>query len=177
MNKPRRQSKVRTSPRWNRLISARALGILLGVTVMMFVIGYFVAVRVLFPPLPEPENGIAVPSVKGQTVEQAQQTLRALGLRLTEVTEIEHESEPIGVITAQSPLPGQQLREMGVVRVAISAGLPAPAPIALPDSAPIPSNDSTSLEPAFAPAPDSVVWSVPAPADSTVVSDSISSFR
>ncbi|HEX6558401.1 MAG TPA: PASTA domain-containing protein, partial [Longimicrobiales bacterium] len=35
-----------------------------------------------------------------------------------------HPSRPRGVIIAQSPLPGQQLRTAGAVRLAISAGKP-----------------------------------------------------
>lgn len=176
MNKPRSKPKVRTSPRWNRFISLKAAGIILGVTVLMFVIGYVVAVRILFPPLAEPETGIIVPSLRGKTVQGAQEMLRELGLRVTEVTEIEHPTEPQGLVTAQSPLPGQQLREMGAVRLAISAGpppLPAPAPEVIPSPPPSPSPSPDSV----GPGPDSVVWSVPPPADSAAPPDSVSFFR
>jgi beta-lactam-binding protein with PASTA domain len=165
---------VHASPRWNRIMSLKALGILAGVTLLMFVIGYFTAVRILFPPLEEPENGIVVPDLAGQTVEGAQRTLRALGLRVTEVMAIEHPTEPEGLVTAQSPLPGQQLREMGAVRLAVSAGaLPVRAAVPVPDSSTAPAPPAApASEPA--PAPDSVIWTVPPPADSAAPPDSVS---
>src|SRR5687767_4807242 len=153
MNDSESKPVVHASPRWNRLMSLKAFGILIGTTLLMFMIGYFTAVRILFPPLAEPENGIVVPDLAGQTVQAAQRTLRELGLRVTEVMEIEHPSQREGLVTAQSPLTGQQLREMGAVRLAISAGLPPARPaIPLPDSsrAPAPSPEPT---PAPVPAP------------------------
>src|SRR5688500_518046 len=174
MNDSESKPVVHASPRWNRLMSLKAFGILVGTTLLMFVIGYFTAVRILFPPLAEPANGIVVPDLAGQTVPAAQQTLRELGLRVTEVMEIEHPSQREGLVTAQSPLPGQQLREMGAVRLAVSAGAP-PAPAALP--VPVPDTllkPAPAPAPALAPAPDSVRWSVPPPADSVAPPDSVS---
>jgi serine/threonine-protein kinase len=78
----------------------------------------------LFPPLPEPENGIIVPRLTGLSVPAAEARLRQLGLRVTESTQIAHPTQPPGLIIAQSPLPGQQLRQLGSVRLAVSAGLP-----------------------------------------------------
>jgi serine/threonine-protein kinase len=97
---------------------------MLGALVVTFAISYVVTVRVLFPPLPEPEAGIVVPSLRGLSVAEAENQLRQLQLRLAEVSDIAHPSQPAGTIVAQSPLAGQQLRELGSVRVAISAGLP-----------------------------------------------------
>lgn len=173
MNDAPSKPVVHASPRWNRIMSLKAFGILAGVTLLMFVIGYFTAVRILFPPLEEPENGIVVPDLAGQTVEGAQRTLRELGLRVTEVMAIEHPTEREGLVTAQSPLPGQQLRELGAVRLAVSAGAP-PAPAALP--VPVPDTLAPAPEPAPppAPAPDSVRWTVPPPADSAAPPDSVS---
>lgn len=142
-----------------RKLPWKLIGIFALSAIVMFGVGYLLAVRVLFPPPPEPENGIAVPSVTGMTVKQAQDALRALSLRLTEVTEIEHPSVPEGLVIAQSPLAGQQLRELAAVRVAISAGpakVPAPqAPPVLPEPEPEITPDSVP-----APAPDTVADSV-----------------
>ncbi|HEX6560270.1 MAG TPA: PASTA domain-containing protein, partial [Longimicrobiales bacterium] len=102
-----------------RIVGLTAAGVL-----VMFAIGYLVAVRVLFPPLPEPENGIVVPSLTGLTVPAAEARLRQLDLRVTDVVQLAHPSRPRGVIIAQSPLAGQQLRTAGAVRLAISAGKP-----------------------------------------------------
>ena len=100
------------------------VAIALGILLLTFGIGYLVAVRLLFPPLPEPEVGIAVPDVRGQRVWAADRQLRPLGLVAGDITELAHPTESPGIIIAQSPLPGQQLRSGGTVRFAVSAGAP-----------------------------------------------------
>lgn len=102
----------------------KIVGIMAGIVVVTFGIGYLVAVLILFPPISEPENGIVVPSVLGSDVPSAEAQLSTMGLRVTEVIEIAHPSQPPGTIVAQSPLPGQQLRTAGAVTVGISAGPP-----------------------------------------------------
>ena len=109
-----------------RRVPWRLIGISFTCALVMFVIGYFIAVRLLFPPLPAPKNGIVVPRLAGMTVEQAEQKLRALGLRITETIDIVHPTQPRGIIIAQSPLAGQQLRAAGAVQVGVSAGPPRP---------------------------------------------------
>jgi beta-lactam-binding protein with PASTA domain len=104
--------------------SARLIGISAGLALLMFAVGYFFAVRVLFPPLPEPKNGIVVPRLSGLLVPAAEAKLASIGLRVSDVVEIAHPSQPPGVIVAQNPLPGQQLRTAGAVTVAVSSGLP-----------------------------------------------------
>ncbi len=95
-----------------------------GVLVATFGIGYVVATRILFPPLPEPENGIAVPDLRGVVVAEASARLEPLGLRRGDQIPIAHPNQPPGIIIAQSPLPGQQLRQGDSVTVAVSSGLP-----------------------------------------------------
>jgi serine/threonine-protein kinase len=103
----------------------KAVAITLGVLVATFGIGYLVATRMLFPPLPAPENGIVVPDLGGTHVSQVNKTLSPLGLRLASgEVRVAHPSQPPGIVVAQDPLPGQQLRAGGVVRVAVSGGLP-----------------------------------------------------
>jgi serine/threonine-protein kinase len=103
----------------------KKVGIAFGVLLLTFGLGYFIAARLLFPPLPEPVNGIAVPSVAGLTADDARIRLDALGLTVSDVYEIAHPDERTGLIVAQSPLPGQQLRRGDEVRVAVSAGPPS----------------------------------------------------
>jgi serine/threonine-protein kinase len=99
--------------------------IALGVLVATFGISYLVATRILFPPLPEPEKGIVVPNLSGVLLAEADRRLEPLRLtRGREVIEVAHPSKPPGIVIAQSPLPGQQLREGGTVQVAVSGGLP-----------------------------------------------------
>jgi serine/threonine-protein kinase len=99
---------------------------LIGVAVLVgtFGMGYLIATRILFPPLPEPENGIVVPDLRGVVVTEATNRLEPLGLRRGDEIRIAHPNQPPGMIVAQSPLPGQQLRHGGVVTVAVSSGLP-----------------------------------------------------
>lgn len=95
-----------------------------GILLLTFGIGYVVAARVLFPPLPEPEDGIVVPDLTGNTTDAARSKLQALGLAVSETMSIAHPTQPPGVVVAQSPLPGQQLRSGGQVRLGLSGGLP-----------------------------------------------------
>lgn len=95
-----------------------------GVLAGTFALGYLVATRILFPPLPEPENGIAVPDLHGVVITDLNARIQPLGLRSGEEIRVAHPNQPPGIIIAQSPLPGQQLRTGGVVTVAISSGLP-----------------------------------------------------
>ena len=65
----------------------KAILIGLGLLVLTFGVGYFVAARILFPPLPEPENGIVVPDLSGQMAREADRQLRPLGLQSGGVVE------------------------------------------------------------------------------------------
>lgn len=112
--KPRRRGL-----RWRALLPA-----LLVALVLPFAIGYAVAVLVLFPAPAVQGVGIPVPELVGIERTRAQETVRALGLAGLEVTELPHPTRPRGVVTAQSPIPGQQLRAGAVVRVAVSSGAP-----------------------------------------------------
>ena len=100
--------------------------ILVGLAVLLgtFGIGYLAATRILFPPLPEPENGIAVPDLRGVAVSEVNTRLGPLELRSGDEIAIAHPNQPPGIIIAQSPLPGQQLRQGGVVTLGVSSGLP-----------------------------------------------------
>jgi beta-lactam-binding protein with PASTA domain len=89
-----------------------------------FVVGYLVASLVIFPAPDVVGDGISVPSLEGMTATEAEGRLTALGLRLTQVTRLPHPDVREGDITAQAPLPGQQLRSGGSVRVAVSSGVP-----------------------------------------------------
>jgi len=96
----------------------------IGVAAVTFLAGYFVAVRVLFPPLPVPADGTVVPALTGLGFNEADAELRAVGLALGDTLGMPHGTVPPGIIVAQDPLPGQQLRPGDRVRVGISTGLP-----------------------------------------------------
>jgi eukaryotic-like serine/threonine-protein kinase len=125
----RRQPKSRKSGRGrrgpNRPGRWRPLLWLLPVAaVVPFVIGYVLAVYVMFPPTEASGAGVPVPHLTGRTVLDAQTELAMAGLGALEVTELPHPTAAPGVVVAQSPLPGQQLRPGAGVRVAISRGRP-----------------------------------------------------
>lgn len=95
-----------------------------------FAIGYMVAVFLLFPPREVRGAGIEVPRLIGLELDRAREDARAAGLGDLEVTRLPHQDRPAGIVTAQSPLEGQELRAGATVRVAVSAGRPR---VAIPD--------------------------------------------
>ena len=103
---------------------------LIGVPVALvvpFVLGYFIAVRVLFPPPEVTSAGIIVPDLIGRDAIEAGRLVTAAGLGALEPTELPHPTAPSGQVIAQSPLPGQQLRSGATVLVAVSGGRPRAA--------------------------------------------------
>lgn len=123
----RRRSTRASRPRSRRTAGRRWLwvpALVLGVVVVAFGLGYLVAVRVVYPPGEVSGEGIAVPRLIGMDVNEASRALAASRLGRLESTELPTADAPPGRITAQDPLPGQQLREGGVVRVAVSSGAP-----------------------------------------------------
>ncbi|HSJ07905.1 MAG TPA: PASTA domain-containing protein [Longimicrobiales bacterium] len=113
---PRRATKT-DRPWWRPVIIAVAIAL-----VVPFAVGYLLAVFVVFPPAEHATSGIAVPDLVGHSAEEAQRELAAAGLGPVEVTEMPHPTAAAGLIVAQSPLPGQQLRAGASVVVALSAG-------------------------------------------------------
>jgi len=96
-----------------------------GVLVIPFGGGYLVATRILFPKPPVVAEGTSVPQLVGHTVAGAEQDLAAVGLGSVITTPLPNGTVPEGLITAQSPLAGQQLRPGAQVRVAVSSGVPS----------------------------------------------------
>jgi hypothetical protein len=111
--------------RWRPLLIALPVAL-----IVPLLIGYLIAVFVLFPPTEVSGAGIAVPDVTGQSASEAQRQLAAAGLGPLEPEPLPHPTAPAGQVLAQSPLPGQQLRPGAGVRVALSAG---PARALVPD--------------------------------------------
>ena len=108
--------------RWRPGIWVRYTLWAIGTLIVSFAIAYIVAVRVLFPPQEVLAAGIVVPSVAGAPVADARRDLEAVGLRLGDVLSLPHPDRAPGIIIAQAPLPGQQLRAGAHVDVGISAG-------------------------------------------------------
>jgi serine/threonine-protein kinase len=98
--------------------------LLIAAAILPFTIGYAMAVFVLFPAPPVAEAGIATPRLVGMREEAARRAVAQAGLSVSEVLQLPHPNAPAGVVIAQAPLPGQQLRDGGAIRLAVSAGAP-----------------------------------------------------
>lgn len=90
--------------------------------VVPFLLGYLLAVLLIFPTTEPGGGGIAVPDLVGQSATEAQRSLAAAGLGPMEVTQLPHPGAAAGQVIAQSPLPGQQARPGASVAVALSSG-------------------------------------------------------
>ncbi|MBR9990828.1 MAG: PASTA domain-containing protein [Gemmatimonadetes bacterium] len=110
---------------WRRLLGGLVIAL-----IVPFLIGYLIAVYVLFPPTEVSGAGLPVPDLHGRTTSQAQRDIVAAGLGDMQITELPHPDADEGTIIAQSPLPGQQLRRGADIRIAVSSG---PARVMMPD--------------------------------------------
>jgi eukaryotic-like serine/threonine-protein kinase len=98
---------------------------LIGAAIGIFLVGYLIAVYLLFPPPAAPEDGIIVPNLAGQSLQGARDRLRPLELEVGDTISLPHTTIPPGIVIAQSPLAGQQLRRGAQVNVGLSSGLPS----------------------------------------------------
>ena len=127
----RRRHGQRTQPPkrrgfpWARWLAYFALA-----AAVAFGTGYAVSVHVLFPAPEQVTGGIPVPALAGRDVRDAKRELLELGLELGDVAEIPHPTVPTGIVVAQSPVAGQQLRPGASVGLGVSAG---PVRVAVPD--------------------------------------------
>lgn len=94
------------------------------IALTLFLAGYLIAVFILFPPPDAPDDGILVPDLSGLNPQGAAERLRPLGLELGDTLSLPHPALGPGIIIAQSPLAGQQLRPGDRVRIGLSTGLP-----------------------------------------------------
>ncbi|HEX7089622.1 MAG TPA: PASTA domain-containing protein [Longimicrobiales bacterium] len=109
---------------WRPTGAARWLGIAFAAGLLAFGTGYAIAALVLFPAPAETGAGIPVPGLAGRRLEEAERQLRERGLEVGDVLELPHPDRPAGVVVAQSPLPGQQLRAGARVSLGVSSGPP-----------------------------------------------------
>ena len=111
--------------RMRRLRLTRGVLILAVLSIVLFVSGYLLAVYVMFPPPAAPTIGVVVPDLRGMTLSLARDKLQPLGLETGDTISIPNNQSPMGLIIAQTPLPGQQARAGGRVSVGLSSGPPA----------------------------------------------------
>lgn len=108
-----------------RIADSKVLLRAVGIVAALFTAGYLLSVYVVFPPLSVPVDGTVVPNLVGRSVSDARRELATLGLTVTDSIQFPHPTVAQGLILAQDPLPGQQLRTRGTVRVGVSTGLPS----------------------------------------------------
>lgn len=90
--------------------------------------------RVQFEPVAAPESVAVLPDMRGQTCDQAQAGLRALGIRLVECAPGRAGSRyPAGTINAQSYAPGTPLARIEGLRARLEPAPPVPVSRLLPD--------------------------------------------
>jgi len=114
----------------------------LGALTLPFLGGYLLAVRILFPPPAVAASGIPVPTLVGEELEVAQREAVDLGLGPLEVMQLPSPTEAVGIVIAQSPLAGQQMRRGARIRVAVSSGKPR---VLVPDVVGFPVERAASL--------------------------------
>jgi beta-lactam-binding protein with PASTA domain len=100
------------------------LGAAVVVLLVAFGVGFLLSTQVLFPRPDTAGAGIAVPSLYGENRAAAEDAVRAAGLAVGDVEELESMETPAGQVLAQAPLPGQQLQQGATVSFAVSAGPP-----------------------------------------------------
>lgn len=116
----RPKTATSSSARW----TARHWALVAAAAAFPFILGYAIAVLLLFPPPEVAGVGIVVPDLVGRRVDEARRELAALQLAVRETTTLPSETAAEGTIVAQSPLAGQQLRAGHGVRIAVSSGRP-----------------------------------------------------
>jgi serine/threonine-protein kinase len=94
---------------------------MVGFALLAFVTGMVIFNRVVMPRLVHGVNDVKVPDLTGLTLEQAEQTLRPMGLQLSRAGERFDPGVPRGFVLEQDPPPGQFLR--GGQRVSVVASL------------------------------------------------------
>jgi serine/threonine-protein kinase len=112
----------------NPLFQRRVL-VGLGVVAGASLLGYLLAVLVIFP-APPGEGGGLVPRVLDQSLEEAQAKLVAEGYRARLEGESAHPTAPAGTVIWQDPPPETIVPRGGLVRLTVSAG---PEVIPVPD--------------------------------------------
>ena len=111
----------------------RTGGLLLGLCVLVLILGYLIVAFVdqvnddSDDSTTVPPELIALPSVTGKSVSDAERDLLGLGLDVT-IVERTNETVPRGEVVQQSPLAGQKVEPRSEVTLYVSAGVPDQVP-------------------------------------------------
>lgn len=105
-----------------RVVTAAAL-------ITAFLVGYVVAVTLLFP-APFFPRSLDVPRLLGASLSEAREELEGMGLAVADTEYVSHPEAPSGRVVWQDPPPGVAVPEGGRVALSVSRG---PRPIQVPD--------------------------------------------
>jgi len=108
--------------RRSRVVSTAAL-------ITAFLVGYVVAVTLLFP-APIFPHSVGVPRLLGNSLSDALEELESVGLAVADTEYVSHPETPSGRIVWQDPPPGVAVPEGARVALSVSRG---PRPIQVPD--------------------------------------------
>ena len=93
-----------------------------GAAVGGILLGYLLAVWILFPAPEPPEDLLTVPDLRGATLDVVRERLAAAELSLGITDELRHPQVDSGTVMGQSPLPGQLAGAGESIRVTLSLG-------------------------------------------------------
>jgi beta-lactam-binding protein with PASTA domain len=104
------------------LADPRTLWMLGLLAVFGFAGGFLLSTRVVYPLPPPPGDLSTIPNLAGESLDDAADSLAAMGLILGAIDSLNHPTIPAGRIVGQSPLPGQLSLVGDTVRIAQSIG-------------------------------------------------------
>ncbi len=124
---------IGAGPRWLNGLDTKKRRLLVSATTVVaaFVVGYGIAVFVLFPS-PIFARAQAVPRVLGLGLEEAGQLLVDAGLTASDTTEVSHPNKPAGTVVWQEPPPSVAVPLGTGVTLSVSRG---PQRVPIPDVA------------------------------------------
>jgi len=100
----------------------RRLFVILVLFIVAFALGYVVVDRIVMPRLVGFGNELDVPDVTGMTLGEAKVALEEADLRYNVGEQRYDDVVPVGFVISQDPMPGQKIKEEGLVSLITSLG-------------------------------------------------------
>ncbi len=110
------------SGRSGRMRGRGFVGVLAGLALAGWLVGYVISTRVVFPAPPPPGDLFEVPDLRGLGLASATERLAGFGLGLGPVDSLQHPYVAAGLVLGQSPIAGQLASPDTPIRVTISTG-------------------------------------------------------
>ena len=100
----------------------KRLLVILVLLLIAFSLGYIVVDRIVMPRLVGLGKELEVPDVTGMSLGEAKSVLEEAGLRYNVGEQRYDDVVPVGFVISQDPMPGQKIKEAGLVSVITSLG-------------------------------------------------------